>query len=267
MLAPGQITLDRALEVTVARRGASGFFFDFDGTLAPIQNDPDTVQLTDGVREPLERLSHLVSRVAIVSARPVTFLESRFGDLTQVALFGLYGLEARQPGLALRTDPAAFPWIETIRRLAERAREELPQPVRVEYKRLSVALHYRSAPEHRHAVEAWAGTQAQQLGLKRQDGRMVVELKPPVERDKGEVIGSLIKDLTCAWYFGDDLGDIPAFSRLREHMLSDAGFVGIRVVVANPETGTRLIDQADLRVDSPDDMPPLLTTIADALRR
>lgn len=261
----GQRTFEWAVTVTAERRDAAGLFFDFDGTLAPIQDDPATVQPTPGVLPQLERLSDAVRRVAIVSGRPVSFLQERFTSLTRVALFGLYGLEVKRPGRDVATDPEALPWIETIRGLADRAREELPAQIRVEYKRLSIALHYRGFPEQRERAEDWAAEHAERLGLQQQDGRMVVELKPPVERDKGQVVRELIADMRCAWYFGDDLGDLAAFGQLRERAARDGDFVGIRAVVANRETGGRLVGHADVLIDSPADMPSRLRTIADAL--
>ena len=49
-----------------------------------------------------------------------------------------------------------------------------------------------------------------------QAGRMVIELKPPVNRDKGMVIGEAIRSAGCAWYFGDDVSDLKAFGALRQ---------------------------------------------------
>lgn len=261
----GHLTFEQAVLLTAERREAAGLFFDFDGTLSPIQDDPETVQPTPGVLQPLQRLSCAVRRVAVVSGRPVSFLQERFAGLTRVALYGLYGLEVRQPRGEVTTDPRAVPWIETIRSLADRAREELPVRIRVECKRLSVALHYREFPEQRERAEAWAAEQVDRLGLKRQDGRMVVELKPPVERDKGQVVRGLIADLRCAWFFGDDLGDIAAFDQLRERAARDADFAGIRAVVASRETGAQLADHADVLIDSPFEMPSRLRALADAL--
>lgn len=261
-----QLTFERALAITAKRCAATGLYFDFDGTLAPIQEDPDTVRPIDGVLQPLERLSQAVRRIAIVSARPVSFLHSRFSELTHVALYGLYGLEALQPGQEVVTDEQALSWVDTILELTAQARHELPAPVRVEYKRLSVALHYRGAPTHQIAVEAWADAQAVRFGLRRQDGRMVVELKPPIQRDKGEVIRTQVADLTCAWYFGDDLGDIAAFHQLQRQELQNRDFVGVRALVANPETGAQLVGQSDFQIESPYEMPRYLTRIADSLQ-
>jgi trehalose 6-phosphate phosphatase len=135
--------------------------------------------------------------------------------------------------------------------LAERARAELPGADTVEFKRLSVALHYRTAPELGGRVERWANAEARRLGLRTQSGRMVVELKPPGQRDKGSVIAEAIGSAACAWYFGDDLSDIKAFRAVRDRAAADPGFFGVCVAVANPETGQELSAAADLTLDSP----------------
>ena len=67
-------------------------------------------------------------------------------------------------------------------------------------------------------------------------GRMVLELKPPIRRDKGGVVRSATRDLDCVWYFGDDLGDLPALTALADRAKGDRDFevfrVGVSFIVA-----------------------------------
>lgn len=244
-----RFTADRAADTT--------FFFDFDGVLSPVTDDPDASQPVSSVLEVLEDLSGAVGRVAIVSARPVGFLRPRLESLSQVDLYGLYGLEVWHDGRVV-TEPAALPWVPAMADLAERAGAELPDSILVEYKRLSVALHYRTAPQLADTVERWATEQAERLGLKVQAGRMVVELKPPVDQDKGMVISEGVLDVGCAWYFGDDMSDIKAFDALRAREAVDPRFFGMCVAVENPETGTEVSNAADLTLDSPEAVPDFL---------
>jgi len=236
---------------TAGRAADCHLFFDFDGTLAPIADDPAQVWPAPGVVAAMADLSQLVGHVAIVSARPVDFLRTRFAEVPrEIDLYGLYGLEVYRAGQTY-TDPGALDWAPTMERLAERARAELPGEDTVEFKRLSVALHYRTAPQQGDLVEQWAQAQARRLGLRTQSGRMVVELKPPGQRDKGTVIAEAIRGAGCAWYFGDDLSDIKAFQALRARAAEDPQFFGVCVAVANPETGQELSAAADLTLDSP----------------
>jgi trehalose 6-phosphate phosphatase len=239
-----------AWRCTAERAQETTFFFDFDGVLSPVTDDPDASQPVSSVLGVLEDLAAAVARVAIVSARPVSFLRSRFESLTHVDLYGLYGLEVWHDGDVV-TEPAALPWVPAMAELAERAKAELPGTILVEYKRLSVALHYRTAPELAATVEQWGHEQAEKHGLKVQGGRMVVELKPPVDQDKGMVISEHVRNAGCAWYFGDDLGDIKAFDALRAREAVDPHFFGMCVAVANPETGAEVSSAADLTLESP----------------
>lgn len=253
---------DQAWQATADRADRCILFFDFDGTLAPVQDDPTAVRPVPEVMTAIDALAGVV-KVVIVSARPVEFLHERFAGLHGVDLYGVYGLERRHDGETV-TEPAALPWVEPMAELAERARRELPGSALVEYKRLSVALHYRTAPEHASTVEAWSRAEADRLGLRLQAGRMVVELKPPVDRDKGMVIEQLARTAGCAWYFGDDVSDIKAFAALRAREASDPDFFAVCVAVANPETGQEVAEAADLTIESP---RALADFLAGAVRR
>jgi trehalose 6-phosphate phosphatase len=257
------LSVAEAWSVTAGRAADTTFFFDFDGVLSPVTDDPEASQPVAAVPGVLEQLAASVRRVAIVSARPVSFLRSRFASLERVDLYGLYGLEVWHEGEVV-TEPAALPWIPAMADLTERARAELPGAVLVEFKRLSVALHWRTAPQLAPVVERWGHEQAERLGLKIQGGRMVVELKPPVDQDKGMVITEGVRDAGCAWYFGDDMSDIKAFDALRAREAVDPAFFGVAVAVANPETGAEVSSAADLTLESPDAVTAFLT---DGLRR
>jgi trehalose 6-phosphate phosphatase len=248
---------EQAWRYTAQRAGETTFFLDFDGVLSPVTDDPDSSQPVASIPGVLDELAAQVARVAIVSARPVSFLRSRFRSVPRVDLYGLYGLEVWHDGEVV-TEPAALPWVPAMADLADRAGAELPDGVLVEYKRLSVALHYRTAPQLADAVERWAHEQAEQMGLRIQAGRMVIELKPPVDQDKGMVISEGVRTAGCAWYFGDDMSDIKAFDALRAREAVDPAFFGMCVAVANPETGAEVSSAADLTLPSPEKLADFL---------
>jgi trehalose 6-phosphate phosphatase len=253
------IDREAVLTSAVERAPDIGFFFDFDGVLAPIADDPEQVYPVAGLVEALAELGRYATRLAIVSARPVDFLRHRFADLTDVTLYGLYGLEAILPDQRRRVDPVAQAAQPLIAELVRRARVELPPETLIEDKRLSLALHYRTAPHLQDVVDRWGTERAAELGLRAQRGRMVTELKPPGSSDKGTVLAREIADLSSAWYYGDDLGDLRAFEALDAREASDrAQFQGVRVAVANPETGAALTERADLVVESPYSLLALL---------
>ncbi len=252
------LTISEALERSAAA-GYCGFFFDFDGVMASVQLDPESVMPTPGVLDQLAKLSPLVDKIGIISARPVRFLQRRFGGLPSVSLFGLYGLESAIDG-EVTVDPAAQTWRPVIRSVTADAEQQLPPGVYVEDKQLSVSLHYREHPEHEAEVLRWASAAATASGLAEQRGRMVTELKPPVTIDKGTVLRAEIADLRCGWYFGDDLSDARGFAALHDRHRQDADFFGVCVAVRNPETGRELEREADFTLADPAALPDLLAS-------
>ena len=238
----------------------TAFFFDFDGTLSAIGPDPEKVGPVPDAPEALAELAGRSGYCAVVSARPVAFLARQLHAVPGIELHGLYGLEhSADGGATVTTLPAAAPYRPVIDEAARAAAAELPGAL-IEHKGLSCAVHFRNAPELADAAESWAVDYAKAHGLKVQRGRMVIELKPPVERDKGHVVREVLAqrpELVGGWFFGDDLGDRPAFAALAERAERQPPFAAMRVAVANPE-GDPLKDVADLMVQAPDEVPEVV---------
>jgi len=245
----------------VADPAGVGVFTDFDGTLAPIVDDPDSAVPVDGVVPVLEELAGRVARVAVVSGRPVTFLERHFGR-SPVHLSGLYGLQSVVDG-ERDDDPRAGAWREAVDDVVAAAGGDGPAGMYVEHKGLSVTLHYREHPESADAVMAWAARQAARSGLELRRARMSVELHPPVGVDKGAVIAALAGGLAHVCFLGDDVGDLPAFAALDR--LRGDGVDVVKVVVRSAELAPELADAADLTVDGPEEALALLRELAAAL--
>ena len=243
-----------------AQLSRTAFFFDFDGTLSAIGPDPERVRPVDDAPEALASLAGRSGYCAVVSARPVAFLAKQLHAVPGIALHGLYGLEhSADGGATVTTLPEAAPYRPVIDAAARAAAADLPGTL-VEHKGLSCAVHFRNTPEMADAVELWAAGYATEHGLKVQRGRMVVELKPPVERDKGHVVSEVLEartELVGGWFFGDDLGDRPAFAALAERAGRAPEFHAVRVAVANPE-GDPLADLADLMLERPEEVPGMV---------
>jgi trehalose 6-phosphate phosphatase len=252
------------IERTARQPRESAFFFDFDGTIANIQDDPGTVEPVPGVKDAIALLTNAVARVCVVSARPVAFLRSRFGDIPGIRLYGQYGLESFRDS-RLVTDPAAERFRPVIAELTRRARRELPPPVFVEDQGFRLSLHYRRAPGLRGEVEDWARQAAKTTGAALQEGRMIVELKPPVHRNKGDVIRAETEDCEVGWYFGDDISDLAAFGALRQRAAEDPDFLGVAVAVRNRESGDTVAAQADLVLNTPAEVAGLLRRVVAAI--
>ena len=232
-------------EALAADPARSGLVLDFDGVLAPIAADPTTCALPVRVAASLRRLASRLALVAIISGRPVAFLAERVG-LPGVPLLGSYGMEQSIDGVR-QIDPAAEKWLGPVQIAGRTLRERLAQSagVRVEEKSVSVAVHWRQAPDHAAAaaeVRRITAQLAHDLGLRLEPGKLVEELRPPIDVDKGSAISALLTghpDLAVLAYAGDDLGDLPALRAAR-----DAGGYAL-VIDHGPETDPRLLELAD----------------------
>ena len=90
------VDLNSALAPFVAAPTASVVAVDFDGTLSPIVDDPGAAVLVEGAADVLVRLSSVVDELAVISGRPLAYLDARLPPgLTMV---GLYGLETVRGG-------------------------------------------------------------------------------------------------------------------------------------------------------------------------
>ena len=223
--------------------GQAAVLLDVDGTLAPIVARPELAVVPEETRAEVRRLSGRYALVACISGR--TGEEAaRLVGVDGVVYVGVHGLELA---------PEAAPWREALRPFAE---EDWPW---LEDKGLSVAFHWREAPdedEARRTLEAVA-ERARSVGLEARWGRKVLELRPPVEADKGTAVQTLLAErgLGRALYAGDDTTDLDAFRGL------DGLELALRIAVASAEGPAELREAADLVVASPAELLELLRTL------
>lgn len=190
-------------------------FFDVDGTLVAIEREPDAVVVSTELRDVLQKLiDGTDSAVALVSGRPIEQLDRLFAPL-KFSASGLHGLERRLlPGDTVRVSPARGR-LDLARRELHAFAKAHPGTL-VEDKGLTLALHYRMAPEHREAAARMVGTLVDDDpgGLALLEGKMVFELKPP-GYDKGRAIAAFMQDPPfrgrCPIFAGDDVTDEAGF--------------------------------------------------------
>ena len=245
-----------ALEALRSDPSGSAVIVDFDGTLAPIVLDPVSARPLPGVAEVLVELSQRYARVAVVSGRPVSFLVEHLPAAIDAA--GLYGLEERRSG-ELVEHPSAAAWRSVVDDAAAQALAQLPEGVEVEHKGLSLTLHTRRRPERAEQAAAWAAGIGATTGLDVRGGKQSVELHPPIDVDKGSVVDGIVVGLRAACFFGDDRGDLPAFTALDR--FAAGGGVAVRVAVASDEAPPELLAAADLQVVGPQGALDLLRTL------
>lgn len=227
---------------------SAAVFSDYDGTLAPIVDDPATAVPLPGVVEALAGLARRYRLVGVVSGRPAAFLRAHLGG-HGLFLSGLYGMEAVE-GDEVVVDPEADRWRPVVEDVAARGDAELAGPS-VERKGLSVVVHFRTDPAQESAARAWAAAEAGRSGLVVHPGRMSFELRPPLEVDKGRVVAAHAGDGGPVCFVGDDRGDLPVFDAL-DRAAAEHGTHVLRVAVGSPEAPPELLQRADLVVDGPE---------------
>jgi trehalose 6-phosphate phosphatase len=229
--------------------GSAGVLTDYDGTVAPIVDQPEAAVPLPGTAEVLTALARRHPMVAVVSGRPVAYLLDRLGPLPGVTMVGLYGLE-RAEGGTVRALPEADRWRPVVAQVTSAATAAAPPGVSIEPKGLTVGIHFRLAPREAGWATGWAAEQAARTGLVVHHGKMSLELVPPVSTDKGVVTARLSDGLKAVCFLGDDLGDLPAFDVLTR--LALRGVATLSIAVRSPESPPQVLRAADLVVDGPE---------------
>ncbi len=195
---------------------------DYDGTLAPFQNDPQKAVPYPGVRQILDRvMDETDTRVVIVSGRWSRDLVPLLGLKRIPELWGIHGWErclpdghcetAQPPVTALQALAEADTWVNDIRARGGRA----------ELKPVSLAIHWRgldpeTAEEIRSLVTSNWAMSARDRGLELHPFDGGLELRVP-GRNKGDAVRTLQSEMPDAItaYLGDDFTDEDAFTALR----------------------------------------------------
>ena len=194
---------------------------DFDGTLAPLQDDPMRARVVPGGERLLARLAAAGMHLALVSGRAMAQLPALAALPLGTVLIGSHGAErARVTATGLDRDVAALSdeQADTLAALGGRAAAVARgrDGVWVETKPAAVVVHTRLAPaEVAAAAEADALALAARAGVRPLRGKNVVEL-PVLDADKGSAVLALRAELGAAAvvYAGDDVTDEHAFAVL-----------------------------------------------------
>ncbi len=219
---------------------------DFDGTLAPIQDDPDAPEITPANRRAVEQLhDHPDTLVAVVSGRQLADLRPRVG-IEGIRYVGNHGLEYTVDG-EREVHPEAEAQMDELREVRDELEDRLAEMegVHVEDKAVTLTVHYRRA-RNASAEDVTAVVEdvvAPIEGLKTGSGKMIVEVKPTVDWHKGAIVEWLTDEVPAAWrtvYVGDDTTDEDAFKVL------GADDFGVLVGERSTAADYRVPDQAEV---------------------
>jgi len=203
------------------------FFFDYDGTLAPIVKTPSMAVPTAPTLEALERLSADPRNVVyIISGRDGEFLEQHLGHLKNVGFSAEHGGFMRAPGSGESgwenlTEKLDMSWMaeveEVFRYYTERTTGSF-----IELKKSSITWHYRgSDPEWglfqcRQCQDLLENNLAHKRPIEVLVGKKNLEVRP-IAVNKGEIVKRLLyqnPDAEFIFCAGDDKTDEDMFRAL-----------------------------------------------------
>lgn len=215
-------------------------FLDYDGTLTPIADTPDKAVISKEARKMLHELSLAREcKLAIVSGRSLKDIMGIIG-LKDIIYSGNHGLEIHGPKLEF-SSVVAPGFGGMIKKIKADLGKKLARikGVILEDKGHTLSVHYRMVkqPELPLVMTAFHETTAHYLvngKIKIKTGKMMLEVRPPINWDKGRSVMWLLarqqfisgERRVLPVYIGDDATDEDAFAAL--------GKRGITVFVGKP---------------------------------
>ena len=247
----------------------SAILLDLDGTIAPIVERPNAVDIPASIRALLPTLSTRYGLLAFVSGRALAELRRVVG-LEGVAYSGNHGMEL------LLTDGRSFPPpgidLRSLRAFVTDwpADKLLPYGIWLEDKGATLTFHYRAAPDPdraREYLETRVAPAGAGVGLRVAPGRMSLEVHPPGNVNKGSAAAALLRatpDIRNAVSIGDDRTDTDVWRTLRELIASGNLASGVGIAVTSAETPASVMQSADAMVAGVDGTERVLAHLAAA---
>ena len=240
-------------------------FLDYDGTLTPIVDRPEDAIISDSMRDAVRGLAKRCT-VCVVSGRDRPVVQELMG-VDDLVVAGSHGFDIWSPQEGTLEHEAGSGFEELLERVQARLGEETDgiAGALIEPKKASVAIHYRLVSETERSrihgvVDALLAEHPDELKVT--PGKMVYEIQPKLDWDKGKAVLYLLGALgldrqdVVPLYLGDDITDEHAFAALSGR--------GIGVFVGDPEdpeVGDRPT-AADFLLASPDEVEPFLDSLA-----
>lgn len=269
-------TLPPPLTPAIATRLSGSPFvalLDIDGTLAPIAPRHEQASVPDDTRRVVAALAALHDAIVVAVSGRAAADAARLLGVPGTWTIGNHGFEIGAPNESPRPRDDITRFADALASAAERCRAMADRHpgVIVEDKRWTLSVHYRlvDAAEAAAVVRS-AHEIAERLGLRATDGRRVVDLRPPIDVDKGTASVDLLRELgalndaasiLCA---GDDRTDEDTFRRVR---LATPRAVTVRVLADEDSVGESDYESvAELTVPGTSALRALLAAIVE-LRR
>ena len=198
-------------------------FLDYDGTLTPIVPRPEDAKLSGGMRQAVRALSAHCT-VAVVSGRDLEDVRTLVG-LEGIYYAGSHGFDIAGPAGMKMTFQQGIDYLPALDRAEKALRAGLTgiDGCQIERKKFAVAIHFRRVARDRVSgiEETVNRVLAENEGLRRTGGKMIFELRPDIDWDKGKALRWLLARFNLdagavvPIYLGDDLTDEDALREVR----------------------------------------------------
>ncbi|KAG5048952.1 Trehalose-phosphate phosphatase A [Glycine soja] len=199
-------------------------FLDYDGTLSPIVDNPDSAFMSDNMRAAVKIVAEYFP-TAIISGRSRDKVYE-FVGVSDLCYAGSHGMDIIGPSRQSISDnhPDCISSADKqVLGLLKECTEDI-EGATVENNKFCVSVHYRNVDE-----ESWqiVGQRVYDVlkeypRLRLTHGRKVLEVRPVIDWDKGKAVTFLLESLglncddVLAIYVGDDRTDEDAFKVLKE---------------------------------------------------
>lgn len=218
-------------------------FLDYDGTLTPIVDRPEDAVIYGEMREVVRSLARRCP-VCVVSGRDRKVVQELMG-LDDLIVAGSHGFDIWSPDEGNIEHDAGAGNEDLLEEVKARLEDETEtfEGVSVEPKKASVAVHCRLASKEdgdrvKELVDGILADHPDELKVT--PGKMVYEIQPNIDWDKGKAVLYLLEALdldgpdVVPIYVGDDVTDEDAFQAISG--------IGLGVYVGeldDPETSDR----------------------------
>lgn len=256
--------LDSASELGLRLKGKRVVvFLDYDGTLTPIVARPELAVLSQKMRATVNSLAERCT-VAIISGRDRLDVQ-KLVSLENLFFAGSHGFDIAGPGGKSIQHEMGGDWADILTEVRTRLAKDLEniEGLLIEPKKFSIAVHYRLVTDDQ-AKQKIKRVIDQVLAdhpkLRMTPGKMVWDIQPRIDWDKGKAVLWLLKALHLdspefvPIYLGDDVTDEDAFKAL------EGRGIGIFVGHASGEGGERAT-AADYMLRDPDEVGTFLETL------
>ena len=278
-----------------------GLITDVDGTISEIASCPEEARVSPICREQLATLTKRLELVAAISGRPALDAKEMIG-VGGMVYVGNHGLEQWHDGVLQFFEGVKEYTSKVTAALDELMGSLTVEGISFENKGVALSVHYRRSPDResaRNCILEKIAASSIARDFRVQEGKMVIELCPLVEIDKGVAVKALIKEyhLRGGIYLGDDISDVDAFGAMHQEASGQAfrqalrtkyrpiyrtlakrrspqggqgernryrpaSFKGLAVGVISEETPQQLEKEADFTLDGVGDVERFLTWLA-----